>query len=138
MLETTQATPLFQLLGAGGFGLLLGWYLYHLNRHRSGDVQLQDLVTVVGVIGGGAIHAIFPAGSDLFGAYGIGLALGFFGYLAVLALLVRRSQDFGAEWFLDGRRRRPEEPWYVPAGPQPRPVPMAADAGGPAGGAQVN
>jgi hypothetical protein len=104
------------LLGAGGFGAVVGWYLYFLNRYRAGDVALADLVTVIGAIGGGAILALFPAESDLFGAYGIGLAVGFFGYFLVLVGLVARSASFGIEWFLDGRRKRPAPDEVIPAG----------------------
>jgi len=111
-----DGTPLVQLLGAGGFGAVLGWYLFFLNRYRTGEVGLEDLVTVVGALGGAAILALFPAKSDLFGAYGIGLALGFFGYFIVLAVLVRRSGSFGVEWFLDGRRKRPAADEVIPEG----------------------
>ena len=38
---TAAATPL-QLWGAGLFGLLIGWYVYYINRYRKGDVQLND------------------------------------------------------------------------------------------------
>ena len=105
---------LIQLLGAGGFGLLIGWYVYMINRYRRTDVQLSDLVTLVGVIGGSAILGIFKAGTDLFGAYGIGLAAGFFVYFAVLIVLVGISPNFDADWFLDGRRRLPDGTVFVP------------------------
>ena len=105
-----------QLLGAGGFGAVIGWYLYFLNRYRAGAVALEDLVTVVGAIGGGAILALFPAESDLFGAYGIGLAVGFFGYFLVLVGLVIRSKNFGVDWFLDGRRKRAAPDEVIPEG----------------------
>jgi hypothetical protein len=75
-MTTTEAASTIQLLGAGGFGAIIGWYVYFINRYRRADVQLGDLVTLVGVLGGGAILAVFPARSDLFGAYGIGLFLG--------------------------------------------------------------
>jgi hypothetical protein len=101
---SAQATTL-QLVGAGGFGALIGWYLYYINRYRRADVQLSDIVTVVGAIGGGAVLALFPAKSDLFGAYGIGLFIGFFGYFIVLVLLVLISGNFGVDFFLDGRRK---------------------------------
>jgi hypothetical protein len=107
------------LLGAGGFGMIIGWYVYYINRYRTGDVQLSDLVTLIGVIGGGAILALFPAGSDLFGAYGIGLAIGFFLYFFVLIILVNVSPNFDVDWFLDGRRVRPSEPFYIPEGVRP-------------------
>jgi hypothetical protein len=109
-----QPATTIQLLGAGGFGVLIGWYVYYVNRYRTGEVRFGDIVTLIGILGGGAIVALFPAGSDLFGAYGIGLFLGFFGYFATLAALVRASGNFDADWFLDGRRRRPEEPFFIP------------------------
>jgi hypothetical protein len=103
-----------QLLGAGGFGAIIGWYVYYVNRYRTGDVQLSDLTTIIGVIGGGAVLALFPARTDLFGAYGIGLFVGFFSYFITLLILVAFSSNFNLDWFLDGRRRDPEPPYSVP------------------------
>jgi hypothetical protein len=106
-LEVTesQTVSFIQLAGAVCFGLVIGWYVYYLNRYRKGDVQLSDLVTLVGVLGGGAVLALFPTKSDLFGAYGVGLALGFFAYFVVLIILVAKSPNFSVDWFLDGRRK---------------------------------
>lgn len=98
-------------IGALAFGVLIGWYVYFINRYRPGDVQLSDIVTLVGILGGAAITALFPAGSSLFAGYGIGLAIGFFGYFGVLLLLVANSKNFDADWFLDGRRRDPADGW---------------------------
>ena len=100
-------TSFWQLLGAGGFGAVVGWFLYYVNRYRS-DVQLADVATLVGAIGGAAILTLFPAKTDLFGAYGIGLAVGFFGYFVVLLVMVGMSDKFAVEWFLDGRRKKLE------------------------------
>ena len=105
-----------QLLGAGGFGALIGWYVYYVNRYRKADVQFGDIVTLVGAIGGAAILTLFPAKTDLFGAYGIGLALGFFGYFVVLLVMVRLTDKFGVEWFLDGRRKKPAADEIIPPG----------------------
>lgn len=116
-----------QLLGAGGFGFLLGWYVYYVNRHRRDEVKLGDIVTLVGVIGGGAVLTLFPEQTDLFGAYGIGLFLGFFGYFAFLLLLVKQS-SFTLEWFLDGRR--PDLPHGMVAKPPDEPMPMEDGGGG--------
>lgn len=104
-----------QLWGAFGFGLLIGWYVYYINRYRTGEVQFSDLVTVIGVIGGAAILALFKPESDLFGAYGVGLAVGFFLYFLVLIVLVTVSPNFNADWFLDGRRREPSGDFKIPA-----------------------
>lgn len=105
-----------QLLGAGAFGAIIGWYVYYINRYRKGDVQFSDLVTLIGILGGGAILALFPASTDLFGAYGIGLFLGFFGYFLLLTLWVRISPNFNVDWFLDGRRRAPGQNFIIPEG----------------------
>ncbi len=113
----TQGASTIQLLGAGGFGAIIGWYVYYINRYRKSDVQLGDLVTLIGVLGGGAILAIFPPKSDLFGAYGIGLFAGFFGYFLALIILVAISKQFGVEWFLDGRRKKPGTDYIYPGAP---------------------
>ncbi|MBE2200549.1 MAG: hypothetical protein IAE79_18185 [Anaerolinea sp.] len=113
--ETAQASAsLIQLLGAGGYGAIVGWYVYYINRYRTGDVQFSDLVTVIGIIGGGSVLSLFPAATDLFGAYGIGLFAGFFSYFATLLLMVRRSGSFHVEWFLDGRKKRPSKGYEIP------------------------
>ncbi len=106
---TVQASGI-QLWGAFAFGAVLGWFLYFLNRYRK-EVTLADLTTVVGAVGGAAILALFPAKTDLFGAYGVGLAVGFFGYFAVLVRLVLKSDNFGLDYLIDGRRRSPEPPY---------------------------
>jgi hypothetical protein len=109
-----EAASIVQLLGAGGFGAIIGWYVYYINRYRKGDVQFSDLTTLIGILGGGAILALFPAKTDLFGAYGIGLFAGFFGYFAFLMLWVRISKNFTVDWFLDGRRRKPSSSYEIP------------------------
>ena len=101
-------------MGAAGFGCIIGWYVYYINRYRKGDVQMSDLVTLIGIIGGGSILALFKEGTDLFGAYGIGLFVGFFGYFIVLIFLVGMSRNFNVDWFLDGRRVKPSGDFYIP------------------------
>ncbi|HEU5431778.1 MAG TPA: hypothetical protein VFU81_08950 [Thermomicrobiales bacterium] len=108
-----------QLLGAGAFGALIGWYVYYINRYRKGDVQLSDLTTVIGILGGAVVLQLFPLPKNpsdlpLFGAYGIGLFIGFFGYFLVLIGLVRASPNFTADFFLDGRRRKLDDDFYIP------------------------
>ncbi len=103
-----------QLIGAGAFGAIIGWYVYYINRYRKADVQLSDLVTVIGIIGGGSVLALFPSQTDLFGAYGIGLFIGFFAYLLTLVALVNSSPNFDADFCLDGRRKKLPDDWYIP------------------------
>lgn len=111
----SQVATELQMYGAGAFGVIVGWYVYYINRYRRGDVQLSDLVTLIGILGGTAVLTLFPARTDLFGAYGIGLFCGFFGYFLVLIVLVGKSQNFDVDWFLDGRRKKPQEPFYIPS-----------------------
>lgn len=128
MEESISATTI-QLLGAGGFGALIGWYVYYINRYRKDEVSLNDIVTLIGVLGGGAVLAIFPARTDLFGAYGIGLFAGFFSYFIILLIMVGVSREFTVEWFLDGRRKRPTGDFYIPKD-KPGGTPMAMPEGG--------
>jgi hypothetical protein len=94
-----------ELLGAAAFGALIGWYVYYINRYRKSDVQFSDLTTIIGIIGGAAVLNLFPSSTPLFGAYGIGLFVGFFGYFVSLVLLIRSSPNFNSDFLLDGRRR---------------------------------
>ncbi|HVS07135.1 MAG TPA: hypothetical protein VHK65_13365 [Candidatus Dormibacteraeota bacterium] len=116
-------TDALTLWGAGAFGVVIGWFVYYINRYRSGDIQLSDIVTLIGALGGAAVLALFKPGTNLFGAYGVGLAIGFFAYFVFLLIFVAISQrkygDFNWEWFLDGRRKEPEPPWAIPYGARP-------------------
>ena len=82
--ETVVEATRLQIYGAVGFGTIVGWLVYYINRYRTGDVQFSDLATVIGILGGGAILALFPASTDLFGGYGIGLFIGFFSYFGLV------------------------------------------------------
>jgi hypothetical protein len=97
------AAKTVQLIGAGAFGAVVGWYVYYINRWRKDDVQLSDIVTLLGAVGGAAITGLFSAKTDLFGAYGIGLAVGFFLYFFILVVLVNKAPGFDSGWFIDGR-----------------------------------
>lgn len=110
-----------------GFGAIIGWFVYYINRYRKGDVQWSDLTTLIGILGGGAILALFPEQTDLFGAYGIGLFIGFFGYFLFLVIWVRISENFTVDWFLDGRRRRPTSAYLIPEGTRQTPAAMPLD-----------
>jgi hypothetical protein len=53
----------------------------------------------------------------LFGAYGMGLAVGFFGYFVLLVVMVLATQGWTLEWFLDGRKPPPGRDQIVSADP---------------------
>ena len=120
---------MIQLIGALLFGTIIGWYVYLINRHRKGDVQLSDLAALIGVIGGSAVLALFDREGGLFGAYGIGLAIGFFSYFLSLIVMVSRSDNFNIDWFLDGRRRKPSSDYVIPPGTAVTVTPMNAGDG---------
>jgi len=93
--------------GAFFFGTVIGWFTYYVNRYRS-TVVLGDVAAIIAAVGGGAVLALFPQGTALFSAYGVGLAVGFFGYLVVLVVIVvvLHGKGWSLAWFLDGRRPR--------------------------------
>jgi len=137
MVANTALASTLQLIGAGCFGAILGWYLYYINRYRTGLVDFGDIITILGAIGGAAVLALFPSGSDLFGAYGIGLAIGFFGYYFILLGMVARSENFDSDYFLDGRRKAPQPPFEIPGYVRSAPssgMDQTFQAGAPAGG----
>jgi hypothetical protein len=115
------------LWGAAGFGFVIGWYVYYINRYRKGDVQLSDVVTLIGIIGGAGITKLFAVETPLFGAYGMGLAAGFFTYFVVLIFLVGISKNFRVDWFLDGRRKKVATDEFIPE--YVNPTVSAMDAG---------
>jgi hypothetical protein len=86
-------------VGAGFFGLVVGWICYRTLRRRGGQAEISDIAAVIAAVGGGSVTALFNDDAELFGAYAIGLAVGFFGYLlAALALGGRKEVD---EWMGD-------------------------------------
>jgi hypothetical protein len=118
-------------LGVFAFGVVLGWFVYYTNRYRKGEVQFSDLTALLGAIGGGAVTALFgEAKTALFGAYGLGLAAGFFAYFLTLIVLVRLSNGvFAVTWFLDGRRKKLADDEEIPGETRQTFAPMALRPG---------
>ena len=81
-------------VGAGCFGAVIGWIVYRTLRRREGPAVISDIATVLGAVGGGAVTVVLQT-PELFGAYGIGLAVGFFTYLAVS---FRRDPEEVKDW----------------------------------------
>lgn len=82
------------------FGLVVGWVTYRTLR-RSRQNGISDLATVIGAVGGASVTAMFPPQSDAFGAYGTGLAAGFFAYLIVSLFVAGRERQSVNEWLGD-------------------------------------
>lgn len=70
------------VVGALVFGIVVGWITYRTLRRKDGAALLSDIATVIGAVGGAAVTALFERG-EMFGAYCIGLGIGFFLYLIV-------------------------------------------------------
>lgn len=83
-------------LGACAFGVVMGWITYRTLRHS--EVKgLGDIATVLGTLGGAAVTTLFPIETGAFGAYCIGLAVGFFGYLGT-AIYMAPKNGKKIEW----------------------------------------
>lgn len=87
------------IIGSALFGVVIGWITYRTVRRREGATQLSDIATVIGAVGGGVVTTLPFSDPDVFGAYAIGLAIGFFAYLAV-AVRVHGSAS-AATWMGD-------------------------------------
>ncbi len=86
-------------VGAACFGWVIGWVTYRTLRRREGNAAMSDIATVIGAVGGGAVTALWPAGSGgTFSWYSIGLFIGFFLYY--LVGVVRTKVD-GDGWMLE-------------------------------------
>lgn len=79
------------MVGAWCFGAVVGWITYRTLRRREGSAQLSDIATVIGVLGGAAVTALFKL-PDLFGVYCIGVFIGFFAYF-IVGLVVTDEQS---------------------------------------------
>ena len=115
----TQWLP---IAGAFSLGALIGWFIYSTNRYRREESKLTDVASLISAIAGAGIVTLvdgdgeLPFASDvvLFGAYGLGLWVGFLSYFLVLVRLVHASEAFTWTWFLDGRRLDPEPGTSIP------------------------
>jgi peptidoglycan/LPS O-acetylase OafA/YrhL len=77
-------------IGSVCFGLVVGFITYRTLVHSNDKASISDLAAVLAAIGGGAVTALFPEGSEAFGYYSIGLAVGVAVYL-VVALRMRKD-----------------------------------------------
>jgi len=72
-------STVISLVGALAFGLVIGWLTYRTIRRTKEASSLQDISSVIAAVGSAAVIALFKVG-EMFGAYSIGLAIGFFSY----------------------------------------------------------
>jgi hypothetical protein len=74
-------------IGAVCFGVVVGYLTYRTLVRTGTKSSLDDLPAVLAVIGGGVITGLFPARSELFGWYAIGLLAGMVLFFLVYLVL---------------------------------------------------
>ncbi|MFD6180663.1 hypothetical protein [Streptomyces goshikiensis] len=121
------------LVGAGVFGLVIGWITYRTLRRARDGAHIADLAAVVAAVGGGAVVNAQLSEPDLFAAYGIGLGVGFFSYLAASLKLEGREVVAGRDGFLGGREHTAPGSTAEAAHRSPGGVDEAAPPGRPSG-----
>jgi uncharacterized membrane protein YeaQ/YmgE (transglycosylase-associated protein family) len=83
-------------IGAICFGLVIGWVTYRTLRRKVDGAALGDIAGVIGAVGGAAITTLYKE-KELFAAYSIGLAIGFFAYLIIGWTLDAHAKRSGAD-----------------------------------------
>ena len=78
-------------IGAVCFGLVAGYITYRTLVRTTKNAQISDLTAVLSAIGGGAVTALFHAGSDACAWYAIGPAAGMVLYFALFLKLNGRK-----------------------------------------------
>jgi hypothetical protein len=78
-------------IGCVCFGLVIGFITYRTLVHTNDRARISDLAAVLATVGGGAVTALFPQGTDAFAWYAIGLAVGMAVYFG-LSLWLRGRQ----------------------------------------------
>jgi hypothetical protein len=81
-------------IGAGCFGLVVGWITYRTLRRKAGASKISDLASVLAAIGGAAVTKAFD-NPNLFGSYCLGLAIGFFGYFGIAVRMEKAAVKEG-------------------------------------------
>jgi len=84
-----DTVTVLQFVGGLAFGGVIGWVTYFIMRRAQPKV-LNDLATIIGILGGATIVGLFDPKGPVFAGYAIGLAAGFFGYYWVFLKIVRK------------------------------------------------
>ena len=92
-------------IGCVCFGLVIGFVTYRTLVHTNNRARINDLTAVLATVGGGAVTALFPAGTQAFGWYAIGLALGLAVYFGLSLWL--RGRVIAPDLLNDGDSPRP-------------------------------
>lgn len=78
---------MIQSIGAICFGLVTGYITYRTLVRTTKSSQISDLTAVLSAVGGAAVTGLFPAETNAFGWYAIGLAAGMVVYFTLYLVL---------------------------------------------------
>jgi hypothetical protein len=93
------------IIGASFFGAVVGW-LAHNVFQRAELLNVSWLASIIGVVGGGAVMAIFPERSPMFGAYCIGLGFSFFARVLTYPITKAISDEMELEKLKETKRQQ--------------------------------
>ena len=112
-------------IGSVCFGLVVGFITFRTLVHTNDKASISDLAAVLAAVGGGVVTALFPEGSEAFGYYAIGLAVGVATYLVIslklgmpAATVLSQTGAIPA----GGGGRPDDQPGTIPAGGGGRPA----------------
>ena len=93
------------IIGASFFGAVVGW-LAHNVFQRAELLNVSWLASMIGVVGGGAVTALFPQGSLMFGAYCIGLGFSFFARVLTVPITKALAEEMELEKLKETKRQQ--------------------------------
>lgn len=110
----TTEPGIFVQLGAGCFGLAVGFVAYRTLVRTTDKSAITDLAAVIAAVGGGTVTGLFDAGSVLFAWYSLGLLAGMVAYFVAYGILNGRQAlgrvMSGRPVTLDGSAGEPDQP----------------------------
>ena len=77
--------------GIFGTGFVFGYLLYYAVRHTK-EFNIDLLSSAIGAVGGATVIGLLSKVDGWIGPYGLGLAAGFFFYLALSLLLIFKGK----------------------------------------------
>jgi hypothetical protein len=83
----TAAVSVLDQVGAGCFGVAIGYVTYRTLVRTTDKAAVTDIVAVVGAVGGGAVTGLFQPATKLFAWYAIGLLAGMLVFFLLFGFL---------------------------------------------------
>jgi uncharacterized membrane protein (DUF441 family) len=80
-----KETKMLVNFGALCFGLVVGWVTYRTMKRMKEQAAISHIAAVIGAVGSGTVVQLFKS-EEMFAAYAIGLAIGFFAYAGAAIL----------------------------------------------------